>query len=239
MMGPVAEWLVDDLWRTAMSVVVTVLAVETVVRRRRAQHAPRSLHGPPTPPRTLSPPPASPPPVTPRPTDSAIKPWMMAGLATWCVVVLGVATLTHLVPDARICDKSTVATAADTETTTDCAGLGVAQAALLLAPGLLFLAPALTSLDIAGLFSLSFREVQKKLDEQADVVRTVADDVAEIRTTQQTIIDLGLTVNVNQTVGQLLREGEKQVREGETISITDFVDASTGNGGSDETPPAS
>ena len=235
----------DDPWRTTVSIVVVVLAVEMVVRRRERYMA-RTAAGRPVP--ASTPPPTTPPPTTPRRNESAVKPWMMAGLAGWSALVIGVAIFTHLVPDARICDRSTVETSTDTETTTNCAGLGVTQAALLLAPGLLFLAPALTNLDIAGLFSLSFREVQKKLDEQSEVVRTVADDVAEIRTTQQTIIDLGLTVNVNQTVGQLLREGEQQVREGETISITDFVDANiansgtnvnTGNGGSDETPPAS
>jgi hypothetical protein len=111
-------------------------------------------------------------------------------------------------------------TSSNTETTRECSGLSVAQAALLLAPGLLFLAPALTSLDVAGLFSVSFREVQRKLDEQKSVVDSVAADMASVKQTQETIVRLGLTVNVSQNIGRAVREGQHQAREGETVDFS-------------------
>jgi hypothetical protein len=111
-------------------------------------------------------------------------------------------------------------TSSGTETTSECSGLSVAQAALLLAPGLLFLAPALSNLDVTGLFSLSFREVQRKLDEQKNVVDSVAADVASVKQTQETIVRLGLTINVSQNVGRAVREGQQQAREGDTVDFS-------------------
>ena len=96
----------------------------------------------------------------------------------------------------------------------ECGGLSVPAFALLLVPGLIALMPSLSSVDVAGLFNLSFREVKQKLDDQKKQVDQVASDVAAIRVTQQTLVSLGVNLHVYQNAGDVVARGAEQTKSG-------------------------
>jgi hypothetical protein len=161
---------------------------------------------------------------------------MVAGAAAWMALVLGAAATTNIFHVARLCDETTVSkpetveerggpsnlptlkTTRSTSTTTTkkCGGVTVPQAAVLLAPGLLFFAPALTTLNVAGLFSVTFREVRRKLDEQRAAVDHVASEVREIKTKEETAVKV-------RDDGRSLREGEAQVGTVEGVPFNEVL----------------
>ena len=172
---------------------------------------------------------------------------MVLGAGIWTLGVIAVGVLTHADSDFQICDEGTTEktvvegsgeTTEAVETSAQCAGLSVPQATVLLAPGLIFFSPALASLDIGGLFKLSFREVERKLDQQQKAVEAVAADVSEIRVMQQTIVQMGVTLNLNQNFGSQAREGFEQFRKGEIVSLEEaLADSSAGDDGGREAGP--
>lgn len=130
------------------------------------------------------------------------------------------------VPPGSLSSKTTT-TRGTIEKTEKCSGVGVAQVAVLLLPGLLPFIPALKDLNIAGLFTLSFREeVTEKLAEQKQAVEAVAGGVTEIRNqinlTQQLMLAMKVETNLNLTMGgagQTLHVGSRERSQGEVEDL--------------------
>lgn len=201
-----------------------------------------------------------------RSEGSAFAPWAVPALIAWALAVIAVAVVTHTVDGAGLCsttevttpeersveetvtgsgagadDVSTrrVTTAATVQRTEVCEGLSPAQVAVLLLPGLLLLVPALRSVDVAGLFELSFREVEAKLEHQGEAITKVAKDVAEIRLAQETFVNMGVTQTLHvyqgaEEAGRLVRLGHEAAERGATLSFEEVFGPDDGTGAGEE-----